>query len=308
MTDITAGGRHMGVQSEVSPEIDFTGEPKWNTPLVRLETESNTHHCNVYAKLEIVNPTGVHKDRESAMVMLDMKKKGFNELVCSSSGNAAISISAFAFMNGFKAHVFVGDIPDEKLQLISMFQPEIHKVKGAYLEAVDAMRRYMVGKNVYNANAGYCPAKLEGNSYIGYEIARDLKVDYVVCPTNNGTHFVGAGMGVRRTGSKAKMVAAVAPKSLIASSITGFYGIEQPKIDTLIGETRGQLIQISDDELTKSTKSLAKQGIFAEPASAASVAALSHIDSISGSTICCTITGSAMKYPHAMRELLTMRG
>jgi threonine synthase len=118
---------------------------------------------------------------------------------------------------------------------------------------------------------------------------------------------VGVGMGVRRTGSKAKMVAAIAPKSIIATSITGFYGIEQPKIDTVIEETRGVLIAISDGELIKSTKSLAKQGIFAEPASAASVAALSHIDSISGSTICCTITGSAMKYPHAMRDLLTMQ-
>lgn len=298
--------KDLKVQPDVSPRLNFASEPRWNTPIVRLERESTTYHCNAYAKLETVNPTGVHKDRESAMVMLDMKKKGFNELACSSSGNAAISISAFAFINGFKAHVFVGDIPDEKLQLIRMFGPEIRKVKGAYLEAVDAMREYMAGKDVYNANAGYCPAKLEGNSYIGYEVARDLKPDYVVCPTNNGTHFVGVGIGVRKAGSRARMVAAVAPKSVVATSITGFYGIEQPKIDTVIRETHGQLVEISDDELVKSTKSLAKQGIFAEPASAASVAALSHIDSITGSTVCCTITGSAMKYPHVMCDLLAM--
>ena len=257
---------------ESCSRMSYACEPRWNTPAIRLEAESEKFHCNVYAKLETVNPTGVHKDRESAMVMLEMKKQKFTEVVCASSGNAAISISAFAFMNGYKSHVFVGDIPEEKLQLIHIFRPEIHKVRGAYFQAVEAMREYVAGRRVYNANAGYCPAKLEGNSYIGYEIARDLKPDYVVCPTNNGTHFVGVGMGIRKFGSKAKMIAAIAPTSVVATSITGFYALEQPKIDDTIKETQGRLVEIPDQELIVSTRSLAKQGIFAEPASAASVA------------------------------------
>ena len=288
-----------------SPRVLYnTGEPNWNTPIIKLEPESGSHHCEVYAKLETVNPTGVHKDRESAMVMLDMRRQGFTELACTSTGNAAISISAFASMNGFKSHVFVGEIPEDKLELIRTFRPEIHKVKGGYFEALEAMRDYIAQKRVYNASAGCCPAKLDGNSYIGYEIARDLSPDYVICPTNNGTHFVGVGMGVKKAASRAKMVAAVAPRSVVAASITGFYGIEQPKIDTLIKETHGELVEVSDDELIMSSRSLAKQGVFAEPASAASVAALLHIDSLRDSVVCCTITGSALKYPLVMRDLL----
>ena len=280
------------------------GEPRWNTPIAKLEVESRKHGCKVYAKLEIGNPTGVHKDRESAMVMLDMKRKGLTELVCTSSGNAAISISAFAYMNGFKSHVFVGDIPDEKIQLLRVFGPCIHKVRGTYNEALEVMLKFLEGKNIYNANAGYCPARLDGYSYIGHEIARDLAPDYVICPTSNGTHLVGVGMGVKRAGSKAKMIAAIAPTSVIASSITGFYGKEQPEIDNTVKETGGQYVEVSDDELVVTTKSLAKQGIFAEPASAASLAAISHINPQENSVICCTITGSALKYPLILRNVL----
>lgn len=289
---------------ETSYNVDYTREPSWNTPITRLAAESNRFSCDVYAKLETVNPTGVHKDRESAMVMLDMKKKGMNELACTSTGNAAISISAFAFVNQFKPHVFVGEIPEEKLQIIKIFNPEIHRVKGAYLEALDVMLEYIEGRKIYNASAGYCHAKLEGNSFIGDEIARDLNPDYVICPTNNGTHFVGVGMGMRRAGSRAKMIAATTPNSNVAESITGFYAVEQPKIDETIRETQGQLVEISDNELVASTRSLAKQGIFAEPASAASVAALSHIDPERDSVICCTVTGSAFKYPLTLQNIL----
>lgn len=289
---------------KISHNVDYMREPNWNTPTTRLVAESDRFNCQVYAKLEIVNPTGVHKDRESAMVMLDMRKKGVNELACTSTGNAAISISAFAFMNQFKSHVFVGEISEEKLELIKIFNPEIHRVKGAYLEALDAMLEYIERRNIYNASAGFCHAKLEGNSFIGDEIARDLKPNYVICPTNNGTHFVGVGMGIRKAGSKAKMIAAVTPKSNVATSITGFYAVEQPRIDETIRETQGQLVEISDNELLASSRSLAKQGIFAEPASAASVAALSHINPHKGSVICCTVTGSAFKYPLALRNIL----
>lgn len=58
----------------IAPKLVYSvGEPNWNTPIIRLQIESDKHHCSVYGKLETVNPTSVHKDRESAMVMLDMK-------------------------------------------------------------------------------------------------------------------------------------------------------------------------------------------------------------------------------------------
>ncbi|MEM4649688.1 MAG: PLP-dependent lyase/thiolase, partial [Candidatus Bathyarchaeia archaeon] len=115
----------------------FLTYPCWNTPLIKLEKESKEFGCKIYAKLELVNPTGSHKDRESVMVILNMKKKGYNKLACASSGNAAVSFSAYAYMVGFEAHIFIGsDIPNEKINLIKIFHPVIHRVKGNYLTAV----------------------------------------------------------------------------------------------------------------------------------------------------------------------------
>jgi threonine synthase len=232
--------------------------------------------------------------------------KGFNEVACASSGNAAISISGFAYMHGFKSHVFIGsDTPEEKLRLLKVFHPTIHKVKGDYRDAVESLLTFLEGKKIYNANAGYCESKLIGNSYIGTEIARDLKPDYVICPTSNGTHFVGVGMGVLKIGLKPKLVAATAPETDIAHSIKGFYHLEEPKITRLIDDTKGIIIELSDSELANTTKRLIKQGIVVEPASAASVAALYHLNLDKNDIICCTITGNGIKYPELLSNILS---
>jgi len=279
--------------------------PEWDTPLVKLERESEQHGCTVYAKLELVNPTGVHKDRESSAVIADMKKKGFRALACASSGNAAISVSAFAYMNGFESHVFVGsEIPQEKLTLVKMFHPVLHTVEGDYLDAVEALKKFIAGRKVYNANAGFCEAKLVGNSYIGMEVAREAKPSYVICPTNNGTHFVGVGLGVKKVGVRVCMVAAIAPDTEIAHSIKGYYHLEEPKISAMIDQTCGSFVKLTDDELKRATVSLAQQGIVAEPASAASVAALSHLRLQEQDVVCCTITGSGLKYPALTASML----
>ncbi|WP_455364644.1 PLP-dependent lyase/thiolase [[Eubacterium] cellulosolvens] len=279
--------------------------PKWRTPLVRLEEESKKFNCKVYAKLEIVNPTGVHKDRESAVVVNDMRKKGYISLACASSGNAAISISAFAYMNRLQAHIFLGsETPPEKLSLVKMFHPIIHMGKGDYRRAVEMLKKFVAGKKIYNANAGFCEAKLIGNSYIGNEIAQDLEPDYVICPTNNGTHFVGVGMGIRRRWKRTRMIAAISQDTVIAHSIKGFYHLEEPKISRMVEETHGEIISLEDNEMRNATISLARQGIIAEPASAASIAVLPHLKLSRGDTVCCTITGSGLKYPSLIAKVL----
>ncbi len=283
----------------------FTSD-KWNTPLIRLPLESERASCEVFAKLEINNPTGVHKDRESEAVVRDMIERGLSEVACASSGNAAISISYFAYLRGFKSHVFIGsDTPQEKLRLLKVFHPYIHWVEGGYLDAVEALLEFLKGRRIYNANAGYCEAKLLGNSHIGTEISKDLKPDYIICPTNNGTHFVGVGMGIKRSGLKSKLVAAIAPKTNIAHSIKGFFHLEEPKITRLIEDTKGSIIELSDAELSETTKRLIKQGVIAEPASAASVAAVYHLDLVKGDIVCCTITGNGMKYPEQIIKILS---
>lgn len=282
--------------------------PEWNTPLVRLVGPSKAYGCDVYGKLEIFNPTGVHKDRESAVVIEDLKTKGYRSLACASSGNAAISISAFAYTMNVEAHIFLGaETPKEKMSLVEAFHPKIHLVPGDYLEAVEALKRFVEGKRIYNANAGYCEAKLAGNAYIGAEIVKTLKPTVVVCPTNNGTHFVGVARGVLnalRSDVKPRLVAATAPNTQIAHSIKGFYRLEEPKITEVVNETGGRVVEVEDDDIIDATRTLIKQGFIVEPAAAASVAALKQLELTENDVVCCTITGSGLKYPSLIKEAI----
>ena len=284
----------------------YSGEPRWNTPIIRLDKISRQYKANIYAKLETGNPTCSHKDRESAMIIVDMRKKGFKKVACASTGNAAISLAAFAWANGFAADIFVcKKIREEKLKLLRMFAPTIHMVDGDFEDAVNALLDFLdKEKSVYNANAGYCEAKLIGNSYIGMELAEQLKPDYVICPTNNGTLLVGVWLGLKKKGVRAKMVAAVASNTQIADSIAGFHKLEGDKITQTIQESGGCIIEVSDEEIARATIALAKEGVICEPASAASLAAVEHLEIGENASVCCIITGSGMKYPELMSKVL----
>jgi threonine synthase len=283
----------------------FPRKPAWNTPLIKLKRESESYNCQVYGKLELFNFTGTHKDRESVIVISDMIKNGYNELACVSSGNAAISISAYAYIAGFKAHIFIGsDTPKEKVKLIELFKPEIHIIEGNFMDSFKASMKFIAERKIYNANAGYCQAKLIGNSYIGLEIAKELKPTIVVCPTNNGTLLVGVGIGLKKKRINARLIAATAPETEIAHSIKGFSRLEEPKLTQIIEESNGTIVKVSDEEIKQAIISLFKQGILAEPAAAASIAALAHLNLKKKDKVCCIITGTGLKYPELMKKTL----
>jgi len=279
-------------------------EPLWDTPLVKILGGRERYGANVFAKLETVNPTGTHKDRGSAMIVLEMIEKGYETAVCASSGNAALSLSAFMYMNGLKAKIFLGDnVNQEKLDLIRVFKPEIEVVEGGYAAAVRKVLEAVEKHGYYNANAGYCQAKILGNAYIGREIA-PFSPDVVVCPMNNGTHLVGVWEGLKGAEISPRMIASTAQFTKIASSIYGSYQLEEPKISTALKDSGGQFVSVSDKELVEETIFLSSQGILAEPASAASTAALKHIDLKEDDAVICIITGNGLKFPKQMRTLL----
>ncbi|MBS7656008.1 PLP-dependent lyase/thiolase [Candidatus Bathyarchaeota archaeon] len=292
--------------NDLKVNLNFLYEkPVWNTPLIKLKQESEQYNCSIYAKLELFNFTGTHKDRESAAVILDMKKKGYNELACCSTGNAAISISAYAYRFGFQAHIFIGsDTPEEKIKLIKLFKPKLHIIKGSFIDSFKASMKFIAKRKVYNANAGSCQAKLIGNSYIGREIAKKLKPTIVICPTNNGTLLVGVGMGLKKEHVKAKLVAAIAPETKIAHSIKGFSHLEEPKLTQIIKESNGTIVKVSDEEIKQAMINLIKQGLIVEPAAAVSIAALNHLNLKKKDKVCCVITGTGLKYPTLIQKVL----
>ncbi len=275
------------------------------TPLIRLEKPSELFRLNVYGKIEAVNPTGSHKDRESMEAISEAVKEGFSGIGCASTGNAAISISAYSYMAGLGCDIYVSkNISPEKMALIEMFKPRIHVVDGGYHEAVEVSNQEIEEKAIYNANPGRCRAKLRGNAEIGREIARRISPTHVICPTNNGTHFTGVWMGLKEGGERPIMVASTAENTKIADSIQGFHQIEGKAFQDALNESKGIIVDVSDDEIIQALRMLYREGIVAEPAAAASLAAIQHLNCDRNDVLCCTITGSGMKFPRLIGRLL----
>ena len=268
------------------------------TPLVRLEKVSKGLGSDVYAKLENVNPTGSHKDRESLAMLEDMSAHHAKDAVIASTGNAAISLSALALGRGIHVIVFVSrNISRERFDLISVFKPDIRMVDGGYDDAVRESERFVAANGLYDANPGHNSHKIVGDSGIGTEISSQLgnsPPDYIVVPTNNGTLISGVWAGVRKSFTP-KMIGAVARESALMGSISGYHRFEEQELDRTLSEGGSEVVNITDEEAAEATRELWLEGVFCEPASAASLAALKKLN-IRGKSVVLVITGSAFKF------------
>jgi threonine synthase len=103
---------------------------------------------------------------------------------------------------------------------------------------------------------------------------------------------------------KPVMVAATAQNTKIADSIQGFHQMDGKAFHDALKESKGVVIDVSDRDIKQALRLLYKEGIIAEPAAAASVASIKHLNYDRDDVLCCTITGSGMKFPHLIGKLL----
>jgi threonine synthase len=275
------------------------------TPCIELEQSSAHYGCHVFGKIETRNPTGSHKDRENLEVIKDALAHGFDAVGCASTGNAAISLAALSRMIGLECHIYVSSgISKEKLNLIRSFHPILHRVSGAYEQAVHESNEEMRDEGIYVANPGQCRAKIEGDKKIGLEIADEISPDILVCPTNNGTHLIGVWEGINQKRLNPVTIAATAKRTTIADSISGFHRFEGLRWENFLRISGTRVINITDRQIQNALNLLFRDGIIAEPAAATSLAALDHLKLKKTAITCCTITGSGMKFPLLLGKLL----
>lgn len=269
-----------------------------HTPLIRFNRISKKMNTNVYGKIEINNPTGSHKDRETFEIISDVKKTGRDSVGCASTGNAAISLAAYSKMEDIVCHIFVSEnISPQRLNLVRIFNPLIYKVTGGYEEALKESTNAMAEAGIYNANPGNCYPRIIGDSYIGREIAKEIQPDFVIVPTNNGTLFSGVWRGLKESKVNPTMIAATAKNTKIAESIKGFNRNEEPTFSNSLKESKGIIIEITDADIINASKLLFKEGIIAELASAVSIASIDKLKMGKNQTVCCLITGTGLKFP-----------
>ena len=278
-----------------------------STPVRVLRNCSRAYACRVYGKLEVYNPTGSHKDRESEEIVRYALRKGIRDLAIASTGNAAISLAAYSYFQGLKCHVYLpSSIAAERLVQIQAYHPTI-KYAATYEEAIARCERDAEERRLLNCNPGARHEKIIGDSRIGIEVGMNVRPDYVVCPTNNGTLLAGVWLGLRKGGVKTRMIAAVTKKTRLAAAIAGFHRKEEPALSATLKESGGEVVEVSDSEIAEAARLLISDGLIVEGAAAAGLASVKQLKVTRKTEVCCVVTGSGLKFPESLKQLLTKR-
>jgi threonine synthase len=307
----------------VGPDTPVVTLREGGTPLVRSESLSAETSCDVFLKFEGANPTGSFKDRGMTVAISKALEEGSKAVVCASTGNTSASAAAFAAKAGLTCAVLV---PKGKIALGKMAQTLVHgarvlEVDGnfdASLElAQDLAARYPVTL-VNSVN----PYRLEGQKTLAFEVCDMLgrAPDVHVVPVGNAgnitSHWMGYGeylrdgviadpprlFGVQAQGA-APIVRGepIANPSTIATAIRIGNPASWDKAVAAAKESEGSIDAVTDREILSAYRRLAREGLFAELASAASVAGLLRLSADGtlglGATVVCVLTGHGLKDP-----------
>jgi len=294
-----------------------------DTPLVRSESLSAETGCEVYLKYEGANPTGSFKDRGMTVAISKAVEEGSKAVVCASTGNTSASAAAYAAKAGLTCAVLV---PKGKIALGKMAQTLIHgarvlEVDGnfdASLELAQDLADHYPVTLVNSVN----PYRLQGQKTCAFEIcdamtrAPNLHFVPVGNAGNISSHWMGyleyLADGViaeppQLFGFQAQGAAPIVlghpleHPSTIATAIRIGNPASWDKAVAAATESEGAIMAVTDREILAAYKRLAHEGMFAELASAASVAGLLHLAAEDrlpkGATAVCVLTGHGLKDP-----------
>ncbi len=285
----------------------------------------------LYLKDDTGLPTGSFKDRASVLVAARANEEKRDVIVAASTGNAASSIAGMCASIGKKCVVFCPEsAPAAKLAQMAVYGARLFPVKGTYDDAFEVSLAATKEFGWLSRNTAYNPMTIEGKKSVALEIWEDLKFtapDKVLIPTGDGVILAGVAKGfedlkklgliekepqliaVQAEGSQAIAKAFhsgtddVAPypnAATVADSIC----VQAPRngrwaLKALRG-TKGSCVTVSDDEILSAIALIGRtEGVFAEPAAAATVAALKKMvgeNAVSpDETVVALITGSGLK-------------
>jgi threonine synthase len=295
---------------------------------------------NLYVKNEGENPTGSFKDRGMTVAVSKARELRKRRMVCASTGNTAASLAAYSAKAGLKCIVFVpaGKVARGKMLQVIIHGARIFQVKGDFDQAMTSVIELTEHrKGLYLMNS-LNPFRLEGQKTLAFEVCDQLtnKVpDALVLPVGNGgnisaiwkgfSEFHDLGIVTKRPrmiGIQAEKSAPIAlavksgtnritpvsgPQTL-ATAIRIGSPVNWTKVLQAIKESEGSAETVSDREILEAQKELAaKEGLFVEPASAASIAGLRKMRQSGGidrsEVIVCVTTGHGLKDPSVANRL-----
>jgi threonine synthase len=296
-----------------------------DTPLVeshRLGKEFGIGH--LFFKLEGCNPTGSFKDRGMVVAVAKAMEAGHTTILCASTGNTSASAAAYGAAAGLETVVLVpaGQIAAGKLSQAVAYGARVIQIAGNFDAALEIAREVADNYDVSLVNS-VNPHRIEGQKTAAFEIIEALGAapDNLFIPVGNAGNITAYWKGFKeahadeRASSLPQMMGfqaegaapivaghPIADPQTIASAIRIGNPASWSSAITARDESGGSIGTVSDEEILEAYKLLARmEGIFCEPASAASVAgaiksARAGMD-LSSSTIACIITGHGLKDP-----------
>jgi len=307
--------------SDATPVITLR---EGGTPLLPAPYLSDRVEANVLLKYEGLNPTGSFKDRGMTVAISKAVEEGSKAVICASTGNTSASAAAYAARAGLVCAVL---IPEGHIALGKLAQALIHgakviQIKGNFDQAL-AVVREMAARDAITLVNSVNPYRLEGQKTAAFEIVDELgdAPDVHCIPVGNAGNITAYWRGYNEDHSAGR--AAKRPRMLgwqAAGAAPLVSGEPVPYPETIatairignpaswvgaIGardESGGHIGSVTDVEILDAYRLLAeREGVFCEPASAASVAGLLRaVDAglvRSGETVVCTLTGHGLKDP-----------
>jgi threonine synthase len=302
------------------------------TPLVPARKLSERTGCEVYLKFEGVNPTGSFKDRGMTTAISVAKHAGVEAVICASTGNTSASAAAYAAAAGLTCAVLV---PDGKIAMGKLSQAIAHgatliQVDGNFDDCLTIARKLAEAYPVELVNS-VNPARIEGQKTAAFEIVDALgRAPDVHClPVGNAGNITAYWRGYTEYADPAyapegeRVPASTRPRmwgfqAAGAAPIVLGHPVDSPEtVATAIrignpaswkqavaarDESDGRIDAVDDEHILLAHRWLpAREGVFVEPASAASVAGLLQVSAAGelapGQLVVCTVTGHGLKDP-----------
>lgn len=296
-----------------APDDPVISLEEGSTPLLFAPRLSEVVGAEVHLKLEGLNPTGSFKDRGMTCAVSAAVREGAEAVICASTGNTAASLAAYAARAGIRGVVIVpeGKIAVGKLAQALMYGARVISLNGNFDAALTLVRELAAEHPISLVNS-VNDFRIEGQKTAAFEIAEDLdEIDALCIPVGNAGNITAYWKGFRELGQSPRMfgfqAAGAAPlvhghriehPETVASAIRIGNPARWEQAMDAMTSSGGAVSAVDDAQILSAYRFLATQeGVFCEPASAASVAGLMTHGAGGAERIVCVLTGNGLKDP-----------
>lgn len=297
-----------------------------NTPLIKATRLAAriAPGIDLYLKFEGANPTGSFKDRGMTMAISKALEAGAKAVICASTGNTSASAAAYGARAGLAVYVLIpaGKIALGKLSQAMMHRATVIQIEGNFDQALTIVKELSAAQNIELVNS-LNPFRIEGQKTAAFEVCDQLgsAPSLHVLPVGNAGNITAYWKGYKEyhaAGQVRRLPRMMGFQAAGAAPIVLGHVVEDPQTvatairignpaswqgaKEAVEESSGNIDMVTDEEILQAYRLVAsEEGVFCEPASAASLAGVIKLRAQGalkeGDTVVCTLTGHGLKDP-----------